>query len=583
MKRFVLLAAGLMAAQVWADDVLNAAWKFHAPSHAAAMTRTNGTFHIEVLKPVQPFYGTGLSQIIAAPVANEHRLVLSFRARSATANPIRAVLEKSGVPYTSVLEQNLTLGPEWKSYQITGATDRDWPDRGLALHFQMGHQAGEIELQDITLKDAGLDPELQAAKAALTEEQMAARIRQYRMGDLQIVVRDAAGRPVPNVTVQIDQQSHAFLFGCNIFELKPDDNSPLQKAYQERFTALLNYATLPFYWGAFEHEQGHPDYARLEKMAQWCQVHGVICKGHPLVWHEAWPKWAPQTADDATPLLRQRVFDILPRYHGLIRFWDVLNEANNAAGYTQTGEGQWIKREGPASVVATALGWAREAGRGAGYSYLYNDFNTGASNERLLAELQARNALPDAIGIQSHMHDGLWPLTRVWNVAEHFSKFGRPVHFTEVTVISGPPRKNEGHTVVRNWNSTPGDEAQQAQYVAAFYTLLFSHPNVQAITWWDFSDLHAWKGAPAGFLRKDMTPKPVYDVLYKLIRESWWTHATSRTDAAGTATVRVFRGAHKVTITDGTGRTSSQTVELPINENARQVSLILPNRHSGDR
>ena len=46
-----------------------------------------------------------------------------------------------------------------------------------------------------------------------------------------------------------------------------------------------------------------------------------------------------------------------------------------------------------------------------------------------------------------------------------------------------------------------------------FYTALFAHPAVQAITWWDFSDLGAWLGAPAGWLRRDMSPKPVYDRL----------------------------------------------------------------------
>jgi hypothetical protein len=79
-----------------------------------------------------------------------------------------------------------------------------------------------------------------------------------------------------------------------------------------------------------------------------------------------------------------------------------------------------------------------------------------------------------------------------------------------------------------------------------FYTMLFSHPAVEAITWWDFSDYQAWQGAPAGFVRRDMTPKPVYEELKKLIKGKWWTQTTLETAADGTAGFRGFLGEYKV-------------------------------------
>ena len=84
-----------------------------------------------------------------------------------------------------------------------------------------------------------------------------------------------------------------------------------------------------------------------------------------------------------------------------------------------------------------------------------------------------------------------------------------------------------------DWNTTPDGEAKQADYVAQFYTLLFSHPSVRAITWWDFSDANAWLGAPSGLVRKDMTPKPAYTRLMDLIHTQWWTNATGKTNRAG--------------------------------------------------
>ena len=77
--------------------------------------------------------------------------------------------------------------------------------------------------------------------------------------------------------------------------------------------------------------------------------------------------------------------------------------------------------------------------------------------------------------------------------------------------------------------------------------MLFSHPAVEAITWWDFSDAQAWKSAPAGLVRKDMSPKPAYQELMKLVKDKWWTRGAAETAADGIATFRGFLGEYTVT------------------------------------
>ena len=99
------------------------------------------------------------------------------------------------------------------------------------------------------------------------------------------------------------------------------------------------------------------------------------------------------------------------------------------------GESNWIKRDGPAPVVETALGWARAAGKGLPETFLYNDYDTGDSNVALLTQLQKDGKLPDAIGLQSHMHGGEWPLTKVWAVCADV----RPVRPPD------PLHRNHGH------------------------------------------------------------------------------------------------------------------------------------------
>lgn len=525
---------------------------------------------ITVNKAVDPVWQILYGQTVEAAVPAGDRLRLHFWARSSTHNPMRVVVEQAGAPYTGVVEIKPTLTRDWKEYVATGSSPAFGP-KGLGVKFQIGQQVGIIDLAGIMLEDLGPDPAYVAAQVAIQPAAIQARIEKYRKGDLSISVRDAKGRPVKNAVITVQQTRHAFLFGANIFGLNPADMSPTQKAYQERFTGLLNYATLPFYYGAFESTQGKPDYARLDAMAQWCFAHNITSKGHPLVWHEVWPAWAPKDADASIPLLHQRVSDIVTHYKPMIHIWDVVNEANGPD--VKTGEGAWIARDGAAKVVGTALSWARAAGQGTPETFLYNDYNMGDANVALLTQMQKDGHLPDVIGLQSHMHGGVWPMPQVWATCERFAQFGRPIHFTETTVLSGPKPSD---VTADNWVTTPEGEKSQADYVAQFYTLLFSHPSVRGITWWDLSDLHAWQNAPAGLIRKDMSPKPAYTRLMTLIHHDWWTSAKGKTDGKGFYKTRAFYGNYTLTATDSKGRTITQTLIFPEGSPPRSVTLTLP-------
>ena len=532
---------------------------------------------VSVTMPSEPFYLIQLTRGIPSAVPQGDRVRLHFWGRSVTNNPIHVTVERDGPPYDAVAELVALLAPTWQEFTVEGISP-GWGAKSLSVHFQMGQKAGVIEVAGAALTDIGVDPALVAARQAIRPEQMRARIEKSRKGGLTVRVVDASGRAVPGAKVHLAMTRHAFLFGGNFFALNPADTSPSEMAYQKEFTGLFNYATLPFYWGAFEGTQGKPDYDRLQGMAAWSVTHGVAPKGHPLVWHQVWPAWAPNTPAAAISLLHARVADLVPRYKDTIHYWDVLNEANGAQYQVPpNGESEWIKRDGPAPVVETALGWARAAApAGTPETFLYNDYNLGQENVALLTQLQKDGKLPDAIGLQSHMHGGEFPLTDVWQDCERFGRFGRPIHFTETTVISGPHRDNPKSETLADWNTTPEGEARQADYVVQFYTLLFSHPSVRAITWWDFSDLNAWQGAPAGLVRKDMSPKPAYTRLLDLVHKQWWTDTTGKADAKGALTRRVFYGDYAVTVTDAKGRTKTQTVTLPEGGPARTVTVRLP-------
>ena len=162
------------------------------------------------------------------------------------------------------------------------------------------------------------------------------------------------------------------------------------------------------------------------------------------------------------------------------------------------------------------------------------------------------------------MHGGYWGAARAWAVCERFAKFGKPLHFTETTILSG--RRAKG-----GWSTSPEGEQRQARQAVEFYRTLFSHPAVEAIVWWDFSDQGAWQRAPAGMLRADLSPKPLYLALKKLIRRDWWTGPLARTtDAEGRVRFTGFLGEYEVA---AAGRTASFRLDAP---GACRVTATLP-------
>ena len=373
------------------------------------------------------------------------------------------------------------------------------------------------------------------------------RIRRSRSAGVELRFVDRSGAPLPNTAVHVHLTRHAFKFGCNAFLLDGIADGTLQRAYEERFTGLLNYATLPFYWGGYEREKGVTGEARLGRMAEWCAGHAIPAKGHPLVWHEVYPQWGHACPDDEViARLEERVVELVSRFRGSVDIWDVVNEATVSHRF-DNAIGRWIAREGAGACVAQALRWARGANPSA--TLLYNDFNLSDDFQRLIANLLDGGAPLDAIGIQSHMHKGTWALERAWQVCETYARYGLPLHWTELTVLSGQPKRaddDDWHTRRVDWASTPQGESSQAEYGEKLYTLLFSHPAVEAITWWDLSDHASWQGAPSGLVGADMTPKPLYERLQQLVGEEWSTDARVTSDEDGRAHLRCTYGHYRV-------------------------------------
>lgn len=418
-----------------------------------------------------------------------------------------------------------------------------------------------------------------ACAAAAPDEQLLAqadqRIEKHRKADATVSLLDASGKPVPGAKLVVEQTRHEFLFGSNIFLWGRAGDEKAEEAYRQQFAELLNYATLGFYWPSYEPREGRPNHAYAERVAKWCKEHGILCKGHPLAWNFADPRWLPDDVQEVRKLQLARIDDCVRRFAGLIDRWDVVNEA------THFDRDQFLKQAPKTSALWQKFGRteftvecfqsARTANPKA--TLLINDYRTDPPYEKVIEKLVDRDGkrLYDVIGIQSHMHGGTWSTGKIWEVCERFARFGVPLHFTETTILSG----ERGGERKRPWKTTPEGEQYQAREVVRFYTMLFSHPAVEAITWWDFSDRAAWQGAPAGFLRFDMSPKPAYDELKKLIKGKWWTRTELTTDSGGKASFRGFAGDYKIGVT----MPGKEAVELKasvVRKGPNRLELRLP-------
>jgi GH35 family endo-1,4-beta-xylanase len=354
----------------------------------------------------------------------------------------------------------------------------------------------------------------------------------------------------------VRQLAGSVLFGCAGFEAVPLVNGELEgeenvyaEARVRKMLDLFNFVTLPFYWGRFEPERGKPDTARLLKTAKWLRERGCAVKGHPLCWHTVTAPWLLELSDgEILEAQLERIRRDVTGFAGVIDIWDVINEAVIMPVFDRYDNGitRICKQEGRAGLVKQVFAEAKRANPGA--LLLINDFDMSEDYAALIGELLEAGVPIGAIGLQSHMHQGCWSRERTEQALSRFERFGLPLHFTEVNLVSGELMPE--HVVDLNdyepdvWPSTPEGEARQAEEAAEFYKLLFRCPLVEAITYWDFSD-GGWLNAPAGLMTKDARVKPAYDALYQLIKNEWRTpDLRVMTDENGYAEITGFRGRY---------------------------------------
>ena len=392
-------------------------------------------------------------------------------------------------------------------------------------------------------------------------------IEKYRKGDTTIKIVRQDGQAVGEASVEVRQQTHAFLFGCNAFVLGQLDTPEKNRKYEEAFVRLFNFATVPLYWEGTEPTQGELRYAEgsrdmwrrppPDRFLPFAARHGLTLKGHPLVWHAYNPPWLPKDADALRNLYKKRIAEIAGRYANDIKIWDVVNESLCSSKsyplYTpDRGYVAWAFREAAARFRPDNLLMINEV--------TFSNCSAGEANPyyRQVKQLLAEGVGVKGIGFQFHFFSaddlqkglasrGYLP-QNLLNVYDSFADFNLPLFVTEITIPTPPGNS----------------QAAQAELVGNFYRLWFSAPQMAGITWWNLGDGTAVKGenkALGGLIDERFEPKDSYRTLDRLINQQWKTRLSAKTDSEGVVRFRGFYGKYAVQVSAG-GKTQEFEIDL---------------------
>ena len=391
-------------------------------------------------------------------------------------------------------------------------------------------------------------------------------IERNRKADAVIRLKDAA----VGTEVKVEQTSHEFIFGSNIFLYGQLDSPEKNRAYEATFGELFNSATLPFYWKTLEPVKGQPRYAAdspyeyrrpaIDPLVDFCDQKGIHMKGHAMIYGiRSWghPTWMSDDRKVMEQEFEAHIKELAKRYKGRIHNWDVVNECLNQANrgimpddYTYKSW-SWAMKYFPKSVTFNSnecdMRWDTQRIR----RYV-----------EIVRDLVDRGARVDYMGIQMHILRPKLASTiasgepttlnpeEIWLRLNILSEAERPIFVSEVT-ISATDDSDEGRAI-------------QKELTRNLYRIWFCHPKVAGITWWNMVDGGAVAGEPSysGLFDMDMKRKPSYEVLDDLINNEWRTRLSTKVDEERNISFRGFRGDYKITYTNRKGE--SKTIDYKL-------------------
>lgn len=432
---------------------------------------------------------------------------------------------------------------------------------------------------------------------AYMEDRVAAGIEANRKGLATLIFEDQDGSPVSDVHVEVRQKTHDFRFGGNCFMIDEMESEEKNAEYKKRFAELFNLATIPFYWCDLEPEKGKPRFTKdspkiyrrpaPDLCVEFCEENKIEPKLHCLNYDQWTPLWVPDKVQEVKRYLDKRFSEIGERYANVIPSMEVINETlcpqkgkedfrQGTVFFKEPDIVEWSFEHARKYLPATKLiiNEATEFIWGKGFHY-----NRGAYYQQIQRAL-SKGASIDSIGMQYHMFyqaedearmtPQFYDPRNLYAVMDQYADFGKNLQVTEITIPA--------------YSTAMEDEDLQAEIIKNLYRIWFSHPNMEAIIYWNLVDGYA-AFAPQGdmtygenyfhgaLLRFDMTQKPAYKVLKKLIHETWNTRLSLDSGSRDCVNLKGFYGEYELEVT-ANGKTVKKEFHLEKgNENKVRIKI----------
>ena len=403
-------------------------------------------------------------------------------------------------------------------------------------------------LRNFALQTIGVAIVLGVGQDAMAQDwltQANLRIEQFRKADLTVDVVDSLGTPVPGADVHVEMTRHTFDWGTAVTASRINSSSSANMIYKQKLLENFNHVV-------FENDLKWSQWIggswnATQQALNWLDANGLPARGHYLSWatEDGSANYDGGNNDHSTleTRLYAHITDKMQTVQDRVFEWDVINHPVGWTGQTyendpDVNEGTDIFKQiiDLARSVAAADPdipdnlplWINEDDiiRGSG----------GRANnyERIIQYLVDNGSAPDGIGFQGHFLQAWNGITTnyqgIYDKIDRFAQFGLPLRVTEFDVGVG------------------SDETLQGTLMNNYLTVIFSHPDIEAITMWGF-----WEGSfhmpEAAMYRNDWSEKPSLAAYQNLVFNQWWTDETGASDPNGVLDTRAFKGQYDITVT----------------------------------
>jgi len=290
-----------------------------------------------------------------------------------------------------------------------------------------------------------------------------------------------------------------FLIGVSIEREKlPDGNNPTP--HQElltHFNALTPENDMK--WERVQPTEGNFNFEAADALLSYTEKHQKKLTGHTLVWHRQTPDWVfkdsngdPAPRELVVSRLRNHIHTVMQRYQGRVAGWDVVNEALSNSPNEYLRDSPWLRAIGE-DYVALAFKFAREADPDA--KLYYNDYaleypHKRAKMIRLMNELKAADALPDAVNLQGHYFLATPTIRQIEDTLEAITDLGLQTNISELDVSLFRFLQTDNPYPI----SAPAEVLKkQARRYGELFTLFSQHKaKIGRVTFWNLHDGVSW-------------------------------------------------------------------------------------------